>query len=176
MLTAAVVAAVLGAGTPIGTAVSPADAVRHALRDQHGIARSLADERGHPTVALVVTARRLRSIKGWEVELRRRVPGLHFVRVCDVPAMPTTTWERVAAGLRGRVPDEVPVMVDVERAWARAFALDTEDVNALVFDAHGSLVARVRGPRSEEVLRQVTDAATPLLRGRGATARGESRR
>jgi hypothetical protein len=177
MLAAAIVAAALAAGTPSGAAVSPGDAVRAELRDQHGIPRSLADERGHPTVALVVTARRLRTLKAWEVELRARTPGLHYVRVCDVPPAPPTTWERVAARLRGRVPAEVPVLVDVERVWARAFALDTEEVNALVFDARGSLVARARGPRSDAALRAVTDAAAPLLRARGETARrGEGAR
>jgi hypothetical protein len=47
-----------------------------ALRDQLGRADGLERHRGTTVVALVVTAKRLRSLRGWQLELDKRVPGV----------------------------------------------------------------------------------------------------
>lgn len=160
MLVAAALALTMATTAP---AAAPARelAPRAELRDQHGIPRGLRDEIGHPTLVFVVDARRLRELKAWEAELRQRLPGLHYLRVADVPFQPPTTWARVAAKLRGRVPNEVPVLIDVERLWARAFALETREVQALLFDASGALVEHVAGPRRAS-LERLAAVAAPL--------------
>ena len=84
------------------------------------------------------------------------------MRVGDVPERPSTTYAKVAGRLSGRVPEGVAVLIDTERVWAKEFALDCEEVNALLFDAELKLVARVRGPRSAAVLAEITKAAGAL--------------
>ena len=101
-------------------------------------------------MVFVVSARRLRRQKEWEVELDRRLDGVGFLRVADVPAegCRRRRLRRVASTLRKRVPQPVRVLVDTERHWALGLGLDTREVNALAFDAHGREVARVRGARA----------------------------
>jgi len=140
------------------------------LRDQRGATHRFVEQRGAPVVVLVVTARRLRQAKEWEVQLRRAHAELPFVRVGDVPAAPKTTYDKVASRLRGRVPEDVAVLIDVERSWARAFELDTEEVNALVFDRELRLVARVRGPRTTAKVAELSKAITGLSSPDGASA------
>jgi hypothetical protein len=98
---------------------------------------------------MVVTARRLRALKGWEVDLRSRFEGLTYLRVVDVPAMPPVTFEDVAKKLRDRVPREVSVLIDLDRSWAATYGLDTDEVNLLVFDPQGHLVSRFKVPRND---------------------------
>lgn len=128
------------------------------LRDQLGREDGLADRRGKTVVALVVDARHLRSLKGWEVELHDRLPQVSFLRVADVPKDPPVTWKRVADKLRDRVPDEVSVEIDLERTWATTYELDTSEVNLLVFDAGGKLTARFRGRRGKPLVEQIVAA------------------
>jgi hypothetical protein len=113
-------------------------------------------------VALVVTARHLRALKGWEVELHQRLSGLRFLRVADVPEQPPVTWERVAGKLRERVPAQVPIGIDLARTWAATYGLDTSEVNVLVFDPRGELAARFRGRRSKPLVEQVVAAVEGL--------------
>jgi hypothetical protein len=120
---------------------------------------------------MVVTARRLRSLKGWEVDLRRRFEGLSFLRVVEVPAEPPVAFEDVARKLRDRVPREVPVLVDLERSWTAAYGLDADEVNLLIFDAGGRLVSRFRVERNAASLAVVAHVLAPLVSARGGAAR-----
>jgi hypothetical protein len=129
------------------------------LPDQFGHEQGLAQHRGSAVVALVVTAKRLRAIKGWELDLKERLPDVGFLRVVDVPEEPPVTWERVAGKLRERVPRQVPIGIDLERRWAAAYSLDTAEVNVLVFGPDGQLAARFRGRRSKPLLERVVAAA-----------------
>jgi hypothetical protein len=138
------------------------------LVDQFGREDSLESRRGTTVVALVVTAKRLRSIKGWELELHERLPEVSFLRVVDVPEEPKVTRERVAAKLRERVPQQVPIGIDMQRGWAAAYGLDTAEVNVLVFGPEGALVARFRGRKSKPLVEQVV-AAVEKRQPRSAT-------
>ncbi len=141
-----------------GSAASPPP-----LRDQQGALRSLADLRGRPVVALVVGVARLRRIRGYEEDLRKRVDGVAFLRIADVPREPPSSWERVARALRGRVPDEAPVLIDLQGAWAHAFELDAREVNLLVFDGEGNLRASRHGRREPALIDAVIRDLEPLL-------------
>jgi hypothetical protein len=142
---------------------SPRAAAPAPLRDQFGRLDSLAAHRGAPLVAMVVTARRLRALKGWEVDLRRRFEGLTFLRVVEVPPRPPVSFDDVARKLRDRVPREVPILVDLEGKWAAAYGLDTDEVNLLIFDAAGRLVSRFRVARNASSLAVVERVLTPLV-------------
>ena len=140
-------------GTPFSEAAASA-AAGAVLRDQFGRADSLTAHAGQPHVVLVVSARRLRRLKEWEVELDRRLHGVGFLRVADVPAEggKPPTFDDVAPKLRKRVPQSVRVLVDTERRWAESLGLDTREVNVLAFDESARVVAHVRGaPRAETV-------------------------
>ena len=134
------------------------------LKDQFGREDGLGRHRGATVVALVVTAKHLRALKGWELELHERLAGVSFLRVADVPAEPPVTWERVAGKLRERVPRQVPIGIDLERSWAAAYGLDTAEVNLLVFGPGGELAARFRGRRSKPLLEQVVAAVERVPR------------
>lgn len=139
------------------------------LRDQFGRADGLERHRGKTVVALVVTAKQLRALKGWELELQKRLAGVSFLRVADVPEQPPVTWERVAGKLRERVPQQVPIGIDLARSWATTYELDTSEVNVLVFGPDGELAARFRGRRSKPLLDEVVAAVERVLRpGTGA--------
>jgi hypothetical protein len=142
-----------------------------ALRDQFGRVDSLAAHGGAPLVAMVVTARRLRALKGWEIDLRRRFEGLTFLRVVEVPAQPPVTFEDVARKLRDRVPREVPILVDLDRTWAAAYGLDDGEVNLLIFDARGRLVSRFRVERNAASLAVVAHVLAPLVSATRGVAR-----
>jgi len=135
--------------------------------DQYGTVDSLARRAGAPVIALVVGIKALPLIEKWERDLTTRVPGIRFLNVVDLPIdvpgdVPGTVrvdLDRTAATLRKRVPAGVSVLMDPERQWANAFALDTALPNLLLFDAKGQLVARFRGrwtaALAEEVAAQV---------------------
>jgi hypothetical protein len=140
--------------------ISPAEAVAAPLKDQYGRLDRLAAHAGEPVVVMVVTAARLRSLKGWELELRQRTQqGLRVLRVMDVPETPRVGHDEVARRLRERVPREVAVLIDRERLWARAFRLDTREVNLLVFDGVGQLRQAFFGRRTPALVAEVARAA-----------------
>lgn len=143
------------------------------IPDQHGRERSLADQAGYPVVALVVTVGRLRHIRGWEVDLRRRFGELRFVRAAHVPEQQGTTRESVAKALRGRVPDDVPVMIDMHGAWASAYGLDPREVNLLLFDRSGNHVWSFRGRRDGRSVARVAAEIESRLGLAPARAEGE---
>jgi hypothetical protein len=132
------------------------------LRDQLGNEDSLARHRGRTVLALVVSAKRLRALKGFELELAKRLPAADFLRVADVPRQPPVSHERVAGKLRERVPSQVAIGIDLEGAWAARYGLDTSEVNVLVFDAHGELAARFRGRRSPALVDAIVAAVERL--------------
>jgi hypothetical protein len=133
------------------------------MADQLGGSGSVAAFRGEPVVVMVVTASRLRNLKGWQRELQERFEEVRFVLVADVPAEPLATLERVQAKLAERVPEEVPVLIDIERHWARELELDTARPNILLLDASGDLVARFRGRKEKALVDEVSASLAVLL-------------
>jgi hypothetical protein len=133
------------------------------LTDQHGQRDSVARHRDEVLVTMVVTASRLRNLKAWERELRERFPELRFVRIADVPQDPPVTLERVANKLAQRVPEEVSVLIDLERRWADELELETDRPNLLLFDRRGRLASAIRGRAEPDLLdRFCADIATIL--------------
>lgn len=115
------------------------------LRDQRGREDSLRNHQGQVVLVEVIDARRLRRLKSWEETLRERVDGFHAMRIADVPRDPPVTHDEVADKLRERVPEDVPVLIDLEGEWARSLELETSQPNILVFDREGRLVSSYRG-------------------------------
>ena len=111
---------------------------------------------------MVVTARRLRNLKGWEKPLRERYDDIHFVRIADVPEEPPVSHEEVAQKLVKRVPEEVPILIDIERRWARELELDTSRPNLLLFDRDGRLAATFHGRPDPALLDEVFAAIEEL--------------
>jgi hypothetical protein len=143
-------------------ASQPAAPAELELIDQHGVADSLAAHRGRVTLVMVVTVRRLRNLKAWETELLERREGIDFLRIADIPADPPATRERVARKLSSRVPDEVSILIDLDRRWAREMNLDTGRPNLLLFDREGELAATFRGRMEPELLEEVLAAIDRL--------------
>ena len=133
------------------------------MPDQRGGRDSLAAHRGSPVVAVVVDARRLGTVKRWEQDLLTRFPGLHVMTVADVNETRPPSIEQVAAVLARRVPADVAVLIDMERLWAREFALDTAAPNLVLIDATGAPVAQFRGRWSAELAAEVRDRVAALL-------------
>jgi len=144
----------------------PMELAELVLPDQRGGEDSLAAHRGKVVVAMVVTAQRLRNLKGWERDLRARFEELDFVRVADVPQDPPVTYRDVADKLATRVPDEVAVLIDVDRRWSSTLGLDTDRPNLLLIDADGRLVATYRGRPEPELVDEVAKRIEELLRKR----------
>lgn len=115
------------------------------LTDQHGGEDSLGAHRGEVVLVFIVTATGLLNTKFWEEDLREQVEDVTYLRVADIPEEPPVTFERVALKLKIVAPAQVPVMVDMERQWARALDLDTAVPNLLLFNREGQLAARYRG-------------------------------
>ncbi|MFQ5634419.1 MAG: TlpA family protein disulfide reductase [Gammaproteobacteria bacterium] len=131
-------------------AVSVAVAAAHAtelplLVDQFGAPAGLEAGIGEVQVVIVVSARRLRRIKPWEKALRREFPDLPVLRVADVPRSSPTDYDRVAKKLRRRLPENLPVAIDLQGEWASILELDTRVPNILIFDADGELTYRQSG-------------------------------
>lgn len=156
MLSCLVAAALLASATSPGPVPPP-------LRDQMDRPDSLAAHAGKPVVAFVVTVKKLRGLRGWEEDLRKRFDAVDYLRIADVPKEPPTTHQRVAEKLRERVPKGIAVSIDVENVWASAFGLDTREMNVLVFDREQRLVARFRGRRDRALIDKVAEAVAPLV-------------
>ena len=127
-----------------GTA-SLADLEKVQLRDQFGESDSLAAHRGRVVVVMVVDAKRLRNLKPWARALRERFDDLETILIAEVPADPPTTYERVVEKLGERIPDDVPVLIDMESLWAGALGLDSTLPNLLLVDREGNLSATYQG-------------------------------
>jgi hypothetical protein len=133
------------------------------LRDQFGREDSLAAHRDHVVLVSVVHAKRLRKLKSWEKALRRRLERVHYIRIADVPSDPPVTHEEVAEKLRERVPEEISVLIDLERRWATTLELETDQPNLLVFDRRGRLVSSYRGGKDRFLETYVTRDLERLL-------------
>jgi hypothetical protein len=136
------------------------------LVDQHGVADSLAAHRDHQVVVMVVTVGRLRNLKAWEREIRQRHETIRFLRIADIPDEPPVTRERVARKLAARVPEEISILIDMERRWARELELDTGRPNLLLFDREGKLAASFRGRMEADLLGEVLAAIDRLPEAR----------
>jgi len=132
-------------GPTLAVAQDPSLLADAEFRDQYGTVDSLSRRTGAPVVAVVVGIKALPMIEKWERDLSARVPGIRFLNVVDLPSGVPVDLERTAATLRKRVPAGVSVLMDPERQWATAFALDTALPNLLLFDATGQLTGRFRG-------------------------------
>ena len=142
----------------------PAEVAELVLPDQRGDRDSLAAHRGDVVVAMVVTARRLRNLKGWERDLRDRFDEVEFFRVADVPDDPPVTYQDVVDKLAERIPEGVSVLIDVDRRWSTELGLDTGRPNILLIDREGNLAARFRGRSEPELVEEVSRKIEELLR------------
>jgi len=156
-------ATTVGAGAFEAPATGPRTAglseLTAGLRDQYGRGDSAGAKPDRAQAVFVVSARRLRRLKDWQRALDERLDGVGFLRVADVPpepGQPPPRFEDVAATLRKRVPEDVPVLIDVERRFDRQLDLDTREVNVLLFDASGRLAGRVRGRPTPDGVEQAT--------------------
>jgi hypothetical protein len=156
-------ASILLGAAVLGQAPSVADLE---LTDQNGASDSLAAHRDHVVLVMVVTAKRLRNLKAWEKELREPYEGIHYLRIADVPEAPPVTHEQVARKLAARVPEGVPILIDLERRWSREMELDTGRPNLLLFDRHGRLSAAFRGRMEPALLDEVRAALDRLVEPR----------
>jgi len=109
--------------------------------DQFGQPVSLSDSGPGVRVAILVSAKRLRRLRKWETELRRRFPGLDVLRVADVPRDTPTRYEDVAEAFRKRLPEDVGVGIDLAGDWASRLQVDPSVPNILVFASTGNLEA-----------------------------------
>lgn len=125
------------------------------LLDQNGVADRLANHTDRVVVVMVVTARRLRNLKGLERDLHERYDDVYFLRIADIPEDPPVTREQVAHKLNKRVPEEVSILIDIERHWAGELELDTGRPNVLLFDREGRFVAAFRGRAEPELLDEI---------------------
>ena len=133
------------------------------LRDQYGNEDSLAAHRGQVVVVMVVTAKRLRNIRPWEQNLREHFDQLEYLRITDVPSDPPGSYEQIASKLLERVPEGVPVLIDLDRRWATALGLDTERPNILLIDGNGKLVSAFRGRHSPDLAAEVIQELEAIL-------------
>jgi hypothetical protein len=138
-----------------------------ALPDQNGELIGLADYQAqHPdqaVLAIVVSGRKLRLVKGWEEGLRESYPQLVSMRVADIKDEPRPSQDQVAEKLRKRAPENVSILIDLENRWATDYGLDTEEPCLLLFDSQGKLVAQFRGRASKARLGEVSAALAKWL-------------
>lgn len=148
----AALAFVLAAATAFASGPVPGPP---ALEDQNGKPDSLAAHHGRPVVLLAIDADHLRELKGWEADIRARFEGLDFIRVVDIPQKPGTRPEGVVRKLRDKMLTDVPVLIDMDGVWASAYGLDTQEMNAVLFDRDGRQVARVNGKRDPALVERL---------------------
>jgi hypothetical protein len=140
-----------------------AELVQRALPDHVGGEYRLADHLGQPVVVMVVNAKRMRLVKDWERDLRKPFPELEIVRIADLPADSDATVEDVRDKYRGRIPDDVPVLIDIDRRWSTGLDLDTGRPNILILDAEGRLVASFWSRFKERIAKDVRAEIQAML-------------
>ncbi len=109
------------------------------LIDQYGEAMKIDEVDSEVAIAIVVSAKRLRRLKKWEVALRDRFPELEILRVADIPQTTPVTHADVAEVLKKRLPPNFPVGLDLKGEWSAILELDSSVPNIVVFDAKGEL-------------------------------------
>lgn len=127
-----------------------AQAAAAELLDQFGVPDSLEAHGEQVRLVIVVSAKRLRRLKPWEEALWGEYPNLPILRVADIPRTAPTSYEDVAAKLRKRLPEDVPVLIDLDGVWAERFGLDVSVPNLLIFAPDGTLVATHAGMYSRK--------------------------
>lgn len=165
------IAAIL-ASVALAALAAPNAADLPSLPDQFGNDVSLDTDAGRVRVAIVVSARKLRRIKPWEKAMREEFPDLVVIRVADVPRSSPTDYDNVAEKLRKRLPEDVPVAIDLEGEWATALGLDTSVPNVLVFDADGKLAYQQSGMYKKSKYPSLQGALLDVSAGRVAAAPG----
>jgi hypothetical protein len=154
-----------------GTLSAQATALPPALPDQFGATGALSDFPRAPVLVIVVSARRLRQVQRWEEALRSELPGLLSMRVADIDQQPQPQLDDVAGTLAKRAPAGVPILIDMDNEWARAFALNTREPCLLLFDANRKLVTQWRGRARAELVSAVI-AGIQGLPSAGTSERG----
>jgi hypothetical protein len=132
-----------------------AAALPPALPDQLGGSAALTDLPPGPVLVIVVNVRRLRHVQRWEEALRAALPDLQSLRVADVAQEPKPQLADVAGTLARRAPAGVPILIDLDNAWARQFELNTREPCLLLFDSGRELVAHWRGRARAELVSEV---------------------
>jgi hypothetical protein len=154
--------ALLGAALP-EQPPALAEVVQLTLPDHVGGEDRVAAYRGEPVVVMVVNAKRLRLIKPWERDLREEFPDLAIVRIAIRPEDSDATVAEIRDKYDGRVPAEIPVLIDIDRRWATALDLDTGRPNLILLDATGRLVGSFRGRYKEKDAVEVRAAVNALV-------------
>jgi predicted GTPase len=134
-----------------------------ALPDHRGGQDRVANHRGAPVMVMIVDAKRLRLIKDWERDLRERFPDLAIVRIADRPADSDATVAEVQDKYRGRLPEDLVVLIDIDRRWSTALDLDTGRPCLLLLDAEGALVGAWRSRFTERLAAEVRAAVAGLV-------------
>ena len=148
-------------------AIPSLDAVEAlALRDQYGTEDMLRAHRGRVVVVMVVDAKRLRTLKAWERDLRDRFEDLDYLRIAQVPAESRATPERVASKLLDQVPDGVSVLIDMESRWGTELRLDTSRPNLIIVDGSGRVRATYAGRHEPGLAAVVISDLEKLVAGR----------
>lgn len=140
-----------------------AEVVALTLPDHLGGEDRVADYHGEPVVVMVVNAKRLRLIKNWERDLRDHFPDLAIVRIADLPADSDATVAQVQKKYDGRLPEDLVVLIDVDRRWSTALSLDTGRPCLLLLDADGALVASYRSRYKERLAEDLREAVAELI-------------
>jgi len=131
------------------------------LADQYGEQASASA--GEALAVIVVNVRRLGGIQRWQETLGEAFPALAWRHIGDINESEAVDIERVAATLRRRVPPGVPILMDPERHWARAFELDTDRPTLLLFAADGRLVGRFHGRWNSALDAEASDVLRGVL-------------
>lgn len=133
------------------------------LRDQHGHSDRLSSHRNQNVMVMLVTVRRLPTLKPWEKHLRERFDDLQFLRIADVPDSYPVNIDQIAEKLRERAPQQIAILIDKERRWAKALALDTSEPQLLLFDKAGKLLGHFQGRWTLAQLEAITPQIKKLL-------------
>ena len=125
------------------------------LKDQYGQNGGLGDYTGQAVLAIVATPRKLRWIGKWEETIRAEIPGLISIRIADVSEQPPPDPNKVADMLRKRVPEDISVLIDLQRHWASHYTLETNEPCLVLFDSDHEVVAKFRGRPKGELVNDV---------------------
>ena len=106
-----------------------------------------------PTIVIVVSAKRLRLTKAWEIAIREKLDDLDIVRIADLEH--GANLDEVRSKLERRIPDEIDILLDPGSSWARTLELDASQPNLLLLLPDGSVQLLVRGRYSPERLDQL---------------------
>ncbi len=109
------------------------------LIDQYGETLKIDQADSEVAIAIVVSAKRLRRLKKWEMALRERFPELMVLRVADVPQTTAVQHADVAKVLEKRLPPNFPVGIDLNGEWSARLDVDSSVPNIVVFNADGEL-------------------------------------